>query len=97
MKKVVMTLCAGMSLAASAAERPTDVTSVAKAMEVGKAMVGRPNVIFMLADDMGYSDVSCYGSKKVSTPNLDHLAAEGLQFTVFTRRHPSARRRVRLF
>jgi arylsulfatase A-like enzyme len=43
----------------------------------------RPNVIFMLADDMGYSDVSCYGSTKVSTPNLDRLAAAGLQFTDF--------------
>jgi arylsulfatase A-like enzyme len=43
----------------------------------------RPNVIFMLCDDMGYSDISCYGSTKVSTPNIDRLAAEGMKFTDF--------------
>ena len=42
-----------------------------------------PNVIFMLMDDMGYSDVSCYGAKKVKTPNIDRMAAEGLRFTHF--------------
>ena len=64
MKKILMTMCAGMSLAASAAERP--------------------NVIFMLTDDLGYSDISCYGAKKVKTPHIDQLAAEGLKFTSFT-------------
>lgn len=43
----------------------------------------RPNVIFMLMDDMGYSDVGCYGAEKVDTPNIDRIAAEGLQFTDF--------------
>lgn len=43
----------------------------------------KPNVIFVLMDDMGYSDVSCYGAKKVDTPNIDRMAAEGLQFTSF--------------
>ena len=42
-----------------------------------------PNVIFILMDDMGYSDISCYGAKKVSTPNIDQMAAEGLRFTHF--------------
>lgn len=42
-----------------------------------------PNVIFTLMDDMGYSDVSCYGAEKVDTPNIDRMAAEGLQFTDF--------------
>ncbi|MDF1753361.1 MAG: sulfatase [Verrucomicrobiales bacterium] len=42
-----------------------------------------PNVIFILMDDMGYSDVSCYGAKKVNTPNIDRMAAEGLRFTDF--------------
>jgi arylsulfatase A-like enzyme len=42
-----------------------------------------PNVIFMLTDDLGYSDVSCYGSNKVKTPHIDRLAAEGLRFTDF--------------
>ena len=43
----------------------------------------KPNVIFILMDDMGYSDVSCYGAEKVSTPNIDRMAKEGLKFTHF--------------
>jgi arylsulfatase A-like enzyme len=41
----------------------------------------RPNIIFILADDIGYGDVSCYGATKVQTPNLDKLAARGIRFT----------------
>jgi arylsulfatase A-like enzyme len=48
-----------------------------------KTTAARPNVIFILMDDMGYSDVGCYGAKKVQTPNIDQLAAEGLQLTDF--------------
>ncbi|MEZ4774640.1 MAG: arylsulfatase [Bacteroidia bacterium] len=40
-----------------------------------------PNIIFILADDLGYGDLSCYGQKKFQTPNLDKLAAEGIRFT----------------
>ncbi len=40
-----------------------------------------PNIIYILADDLGYGDLGCYGQKKFSTPNLDRLAAEGLRFT----------------
>lgn len=40
-----------------------------------------PNVIFILADDLGYGDLSCYGQTKFETPNLDRLAANGLRFT----------------
>lgn len=48
------------------------------------AMAGRsPNVILIFADDMGYNDLSCYGSEKIKTPNLDRLAAEGRRFTSF--------------
>jgi arylsulfatase A-like enzyme len=42
-----------------------------------------PNVIFILADDLGYGDLSSYGQKKFSTPNIDRLAAEGMRFTQF--------------
>ncbi|HEX5597754.1 MAG TPA: sulfatase-like hydrolase/transferase [Micromonosporaceae bacterium] len=42
---------------------------------------GQPNVVFILADDLGWSDLGCYGSSAIRTPNLDRLAAEGLRFT----------------
>ena len=41
----------------------------------------RPNVVFFVADDLGYADVGCYGQKKIKTPNIDRLAAEGMRFT----------------
>lgn len=41
----------------------------------------KPNIIYILADDMGYSDLGCYGSKKVLTPNIDQMAKEGMRFT----------------
>jgi arylsulfatase A-like enzyme len=40
-----------------------------------------PNLIFILADDLGYGDLSCYGQKRFKTPHIDRLAAEGLRFT----------------
>lgn len=42
---------------------------------------GRPNIIYILLDDAGYGDYSCYGQKKFTTPNIDRLAAEGMRFT----------------
>jgi len=41
----------------------------------------RPNIVFILADDLGYAEVGCYGQKKIRTPNIDRLAAEGMRFT----------------
>lgn len=43
----------------------------------------KPNIIFMLADDLGYGDLSCYGSKIVDTPNIDRLAAQGVLLSQF--------------
>jgi arylsulfatase A-like enzyme len=43
----------------------------------------KPNIIFILADDLGYGELGCYGQKIIQTPNLDRLAAEGMRFTQF--------------
>lgn len=41
----------------------------------------RPNIIFILCDDMGYGDLACYGQPYISTPNIDRMASEGMRFT----------------
>ena len=44
---------------------------------------GRPNIIYIMADDLGYGDLSCYGQKNFKTPNIDRLAKQGMKFTQF--------------
>jgi hypothetical protein len=46
----------------------------------GFAQVAKPNIVFILADDLGYADVSCYGQRDYTTPNVDRLAIEGVKF-----------------
>src|SRR5512145_1556232 len=43
----------------------------------------QPNVMIILADDLGYGDLGCYGHPTIRTPNLDKMAAEGMKFTSF--------------
>ena len=45
--------------------------------------VRKPNIIFLLADDLGYGDIGCFGQKQIPTPNIDRLAKEGITFTDF--------------
>ena len=47
------------------------------------ASPAKPNIIFIMADDIGYGDVGCYGQQRIATPNMDRLATEGLRFTQF--------------
>src|SRR5262245_18844657 len=42
-----------------------------------------PNIVFILADDLGYGDLGCYGQTRIKTPNLDRMAKEGTRFTQF--------------
>jgi len=41
----------------------------------------KPNIIFIMADDLGYGDLGCYGQQRIQTPNLDKMAAEGMRYT----------------
>ena len=41
----------------------------------------KPNIVFILADDLGYGELGCYGQQKIKTPNIDRLASEGIKFT----------------
>lgn len=43
----------------------------------------KPNIIFILADDLGFGELGCYGQSKIETPNIDQLAANGIRFTQF--------------
>jgi len=68
MKKTVLSL--GIAAAALAAAVPS-------------AVAGRPNIVIILADDLGYGELSCYGHPKFKTPCLDRMAAEGARLTRF--------------
>lgn len=52
-------------------------------ISVAEEATAPPNVIFVLTDDLGYSDISCYGATKAQTPHIDALAANGIKFTDF--------------
>jgi arylsulfatase len=60
----------------------TIVARSIKAADIEPAAPARPNIVVILVDDMGFSDISCYGSE-IQTPRLDELASKGLRFTQF--------------
>ena len=66
-------------LCAGAAALPREMP--AARAETTAPAAGKPNLIFILADDIGYGDCGCYGATKVKTPNIDLLAASGRRFT----------------
>jgi arylsulfatase A-like enzyme len=49
----------------------------------GAAAPGKPDIIFILADDMGWGELGCYGQKVIGTPAIDRMASEGIRFTRF--------------
>ncbi|SEN09098.1 Arylsulfatase A [Duganella sp. CF517] len=55
--------------------------AAAPAIAAPPAGARRPNIVFILADDMGYGDAAAYGQRKIATPNIDRLAREGMLFT----------------
>lgn len=64
----ILLACAGLLLGHGVSARAADRTR-------------SPNIVFILADDLGYAELGCYGQKKIRTPRLDRMAAEGLRFT----------------
>ncbi len=71
MKPLVQT--AALALLFTLAGAATDARSAEPAR--------KPNIVFVLADDLGYGDIGPYGQKIIHTPTLDKLAAEGMRFT----------------
>src|SRR5262249_15397645 len=55
----------------------------AEAAGQGEKPTRLPNVVLLLADDLGYGDIGCFGAKGIRTPHLDQLAREGTRFTSF--------------
>ena len=50
-------------------------------MAIASAPPRAPNIVFIMADDLGYADLSCYGRRDYETPNIDRIAARGVRFT----------------
>lgn len=50
-------------------------------LAIGRRRRRKPNIIYIMADDLGYGDLGCYGQERIKTPNIDRLAAEGMRFT----------------
>ncbi|TRX59748.1 sulfatase-like hydrolase/transferase, partial [Carboxylicivirga sp. M1479] len=56
--------------------------SACKTNSTGKSKeLVQPNIIYILADDLGYGELGCYGQEKIETPNIDQLAKEGMIFS----------------
>ncbi len=75
MRRVLMASVAGFGLAVLAVQ-----VSAAESVEPAK-IPNRPNIVFILADDLGVYDLACYGRSEHHTPHLDRLASQGLRFT----------------
>jgi arylsulfatase A len=67
---------AGLGAAALALSCRTNTIQMSSAQREKKT-----NIVYILADDLGYAELGCYGQKKIKTPNIDKLAAEGMRFT----------------
>ena len=62
----------------------TALSAIGPACRLGGSRNARsPNIVLIMADDLGYGDLGCYGCTDIRTPAVDNLAAEGVRFTTF--------------
>jgi hypothetical protein len=66
------------------------------AILVSSLAAKQPNIVLILADDLGYGDLGCYGHPKFKTPRIDQMAAEGARLTQFNTPAPFVRSHARL-
>ena len=57
--------------------------AAAGGLRAAPAPARRPNIILIVADDLGYADLGCYGNTRIRSPHLDRMASEGMRFTDF--------------
>ncbi|WP_133408143.1 arylsulfatase [Parashewanella tropica] len=74
-------VCSSISLMAALLLSGTSCATVSEQQTEKTAETQKPNIIYILADDMGYGDLGSYGQTKIKTPNLDQMASEGIRFT----------------
>jgi arylsulfatase A-like enzyme len=74
LKKFLFLLTLGCSFLACQSQSSNE-------QENSEAPVERPNIVFILVDDLGYGDIGCFGQEKIQTPHIDRLAREGIRFT----------------
>ncbi len=81
MKRRDFLRCVAGTAAAAGAALPAAASAGTSTREPLAPARDRPNIVFILADDLGYGDLGCYGQTRLKTPSLDRLAAEGVHFT----------------
>ena len=57
------------------------ITALSTMPALGQTASSRPNIVYILMDDLGFGDIGCYGQEKIETPHIDQLRQEGMRFT----------------
>ena len=70
-----------MSLNLTKTFLPIAILACGQAEAVAQRKQQKPNIIYIMCDDMGYGDLGCYGQQYILTPNIDRMAKEGMRFT----------------
>ena len=80
---VYRSCCVKLAIVASVAFGSLCMSETSRADAASRPR-GKPNIVFVFCDDLGFGDLGCYGNRRIRTPNLDRMAAQGLLFTNFT-------------